>query len=174
MERREEQTLHCIYLKKHDSETKQICWWYFISCCSIHHKCTEECSTSIYQFWRHLLQSKRTESTTSFSHAYFTLVIQCFSWDNRSEQTLWREIFFRNLLLMASANAAEIGVLGTNESGETPAWRQYLQVNLSIDRICGKNENQTNELCFNLRQTVLALNSHWQPTIRKLFQSVWL
>lgn len=29
---------------------------------------------------------------------------------------------------MASSNSTEIGVLGTNESGETPLWKQYIFV----------------------------------------------
>lgn len=29
---------------------------------------------------------------------------------------------------MGSANSTELGILGTNETGETPAWKQYIFV----------------------------------------------
>lgn len=44
---------------------------------------------------------------------------------HRFNDRLFVALFCRNLLLMASSNGTEIGILGTTESGETPLWKQY-------------------------------------------------
>jgi nuclear pore complex protein Nup214 len=35
-----------------------------------------------------------------------------------------------NMLLMASSNSMEVGVLGTTETGETPTWCQWVSVSM--------------------------------------------
>lgn len=44
----------------------------------------------------------------------------------RRAQVFLEHILTWNLLLVGSANAAEIAILGTQESGETPSWIQYI------------------------------------------------
>lgn len=53
----------------------------------------------------------------------------CYSQtEPRNAQVFLMHIAQWNLLLMASANASEIGILGTTEAGETPTWTQYIFV----------------------------------------------
>lgn len=49
----------------------------------------------------------------------------------------------RNLLLMASSNGTEIGVLGTTESGETPLWKQFTFVRMisEFNSMCSFSES---------------------------------
>lgn len=53
----------------------------------------------------------------------------CYSQSGpRKSQVFLQHILPWNLILVGSANSAEIAVLGTTESGETPTWIQYIMV----------------------------------------------
>lgn len=50
----------------------------------------------------------------------------CFSsGDLRAHQFTFTHIMPWSLLLVSSANGVEVGVLGTQETGDTPSWKQY-------------------------------------------------
>lgn len=50
----------------------------------------------------------------------------CYSQSGpRSSQMFLQHILPWNIILVASANSMEIGILGTREAGETPVWSQY-------------------------------------------------
>lgn len=50
----------------------------------------------------------------------------------RASQVFLIHILQWNLIVMGSANSTELGVLGTNEAGETPTWKQYIFVSDSV------------------------------------------
>lgn len=50
----------------------------------------------------------------------------CYGGRSRENQIFLTHILPWNLLLVTSANSAEVGVLGTTETGEAPSWIQYI------------------------------------------------
>lgn len=50
----------------------------------------------------------------------------CYGGRSRENQVFLTHIQPWNLLLVTSANSAEVGVLGTTETGEAPSWVQYI------------------------------------------------
>lgn len=50
----------------------------------------------------------------------------CYGGGSRANQIFLAHIQPWNLLLVTSANSAEVGVLGTTETGEAPSWVQYI------------------------------------------------
>lgn len=70
----------------------------------------------------YILNAPKTSNSTYIN--YYDI---CYSGSGpRKAQIFFIHIQSWNILLMASANSVEVGILGTKETGETPIWQQYI------------------------------------------------